>query len=73
MRLPTTIGEMKPGSTVTTPLMPSTMLAKLGLMSTMLASAPVDTAPLAAVAAVRQKMAVILSQPEKARPSTKMA
>lgn len=67
------MGEMKPGSTVTTPLMPRTMLAKFGLMSTMLARAPVDTAPLAAVAAVRNRMAAYLSQPEKAKPRTHTA
>jgi hypothetical protein len=44
-------------------------LAKLGLISMMLASGPVDTAPLAAVAIVENTMAAAELQPEKASPS----
>jgi hypothetical protein len=44
-------------------------LAKLGLISIKLASGPVDTAPLAAVAIVDITMAAAELQPEKASPS----
>lgn len=44
-------------------------LAKLGLISIKLASGPVDTAPLTAVATVENAMAAVELQPEKASPS----
>jgi len=44
-------------------------LAKLGLKSMYLARGPVDTAPLAAVATVKNTMTAAELQPEKASPS----
>jgi len=44
-------------------------LAKLGLKSIKLARGPVDTAPLTAVATVKNTMAAVELQPEKASPS----
>jgi hypothetical protein len=45
-------------------------LAKLGLISMKLARGPVETAPLIAVAVVKNTMAAVELQPEKASPST---
>jgi hypothetical protein len=44
-------------------------LAKLGLKSMKLARGPVDTAPLVAVATVKNTIAEVELQPEKASPS----
>lgn len=67
---PTTIGEINPGITVIIPLTPSTIPAKDGDKSTILASGPVVTAPCTAVANVRNTIAAVELQPEKASAAT---
>lgn len=62
-------GDIKPGTTLIILLIPSMTLAKLGLISMKLASGPVDTAPLTAVATVENTMAAVALQPEKESPS----
>lgn len=61
-------GEIKPGTTLIMLLIPNMTLAKLGLISMKLASGPVDTAPLSAVATVENAMATVALQPEKESP-----
>jgi len=63
------IGDKKPGITAIILPIPSMTLAKLGLKSMKLARGPVDTAPLVPVATVKNTMAAVELQPEKASPS----
>lgn len=71
-RYPTIIGDINPGNTVIIPLIPRTIPAKFGAISTKLARGPDDTAPWAIVAKVMNVTAATALSPKYANPNTKI-
>lgn len=65
-------GDMKPGSTPIMPLIPNTMPAWLGAISTIDARGPDDTAPWNIVAIVRNTIAAVELFPKYAKATTIM-
>lgn len=66
------MGEMKPGRTVTIPLIPRLIPAKFGEISTKLAKGPEETDPWTMVARVKKVTAAIAFSPKYANPNTKI-